>query len=515
MTKIIGWFKKHLPTKRRLIQLYAALLFNANLKGYISGDIFKGITKNACTPGLNCYSCPGAVTACPLGALQNAFAASEKRAPYYMLGIIMLYGLMIGRWICGFLCPFGLVQDLLYKFKTPKVKKSKLTKVLSYFKYVILAVFVVILPLIYAFRDFPLPAFCKYICPAGTLGGAVGLLINPGNSDMFGMLGPLFTWKFVLMISIVVGCVFLYRLFCRVLCPLGALYGIFNRFSILGIKLEKNKCVNCGKCIHVCKMDISHVGDHECINCGECISVCPTKAITWKGAKIILPDNEIEAAKTDEEKAAVTAKREKRTLVLRIVAAVTMVAVLAGAITYYNFIDKPPVVEAPPEDVPPAGDNTPVRGGDIGNLCFSYSLELVDGSGNISVNDEALRGKVVIINFWGTWCGPCKSELPYFNRIAEEYGDEVVVIAIHTDIDRESAPKYIADNYADSRMVFAYDTSLDGFSDTYYTMFDFNGSYPTTLVLDGDGVITEKVTGAVHYEWLVEAVEAAKSVPQE
>jgi polyferredoxin len=219
-----------------------------------------------------------------------------------MLGIIMLYGVIFGRWICGWLCPFGLLQDLLHKIKTPKIKKNIVTKILSAFKYVILAVFVVVIPLIYMTKDFPLPAFCKYICPAGTVGGALGSLINPGNDGMFGMLGPLFTWKFALAMSILVGTVFVYRLFCRFLCPLGAMYGLFNKFSLFGIKLEKDKCVNCGKCISVCKMDIHHVGDVECINCGECISVCPTKAISYKGAKIILPESEIEAAKTPEER---------------------------------------------------------------------------------------------------------------------------------------------------------------------------------------------------------------------
>ena len=72
---------------------------------------------------------------------------------------------------------------------------------------------------------------------------------------MFEMLGPLFTWKFALMISILVGCVFIYRLFCRFLCPLGALYGLFNKISILGIKLEKNKCIDCGLCHAKCKVD--------------------------------------------------------------------------------------------------------------------------------------------------------------------------------------------------------------------------------------------------------------------
>ena len=120
--KMKGWLSSHKPTKRRIIQLYAALLFNANLKGYITGDIFKGVSKNLCTPGLNCYSCPAAAASCPLGALQNALSASKKRTPYYVFGIILLYGIILGRTICGFLCPFGLVQDLLYKIKTPKLK---------------------------------------------------------------------------------------------------------------------------------------------------------------------------------------------------------------------------------------------------------------------------------------------------------------------------------------------------------------------------------------------------------
>ena len=122
--------RDYLPTRRRLIQLYAALLHNANLKGYISGQIFTGNTKYLCVPGLNCYSCPGAVGACPLGALQNALASSGNRAPSYVLGILLLFGLILGRTICGYLCPFGLVQELLHKIPTPKIRKNRVTHAL-------------------------------------------------------------------------------------------------------------------------------------------------------------------------------------------------------------------------------------------------------------------------------------------------------------------------------------------------------------------------------------------------
>ena len=123
-TKIKNFFVRIKPSKRKIVQLYAALLTNANIKGFFTGQIYQGPLKAVCTPGLNCYSCPGAAGACPLGALQNALASSGKRVPAYIFGIIILYGILLGRWICGFLCPFGLAQELLHKIKTPKIKKS-------------------------------------------------------------------------------------------------------------------------------------------------------------------------------------------------------------------------------------------------------------------------------------------------------------------------------------------------------------------------------------------------------
>ena len=504
-----NWFKRHLPTKRRLIQLYSALLFNCYLKGYVSGEIFKGLSKNACTPGLNCYSCPGAVTSCPMGSLQNSFSASNKTAPYYMLGIIMLYGLIFGRWICGWLCPFGLVQDLLHKINTPKIKKSRITRVLSFFKYAIVAIFVVILPLIYMLRNFPLPAFCKYICPAGTLGGAIGLLINPNNEGMLGMLGPLFTWKFVLAVSIVVGSIFIYRIFCRFLCPLGALYGLFNKFSLFGIKLEKDKCVNCGKCISVCKMDIHHVGDIECINCGECISCCPTKAISWKGAKIILPDSEIKAAKTEEEKISIEKKREDRVkLVTRITALVLSVA-LIGAIVYFNFIYDDKTDDIAPDNNSTIIDdqgNTINVGYKVGEVCPTLDLQGINTNG--IVNIENFKGKTVIINFWGTWCGPCVQELPHFDQVASDYADDdVVVIAVHTVTSRDSAPAFVNDNFKDSKIIFVYDEALTSTVDKYFRLLGGSGSYPRTLIVDENGIVSFTHDGSLSHEALVEAVE--------
>ena len=270
--------KIKIPFKRRCIQLVSALLYNANLSGFASGSIYKGPTKGVCVPGLNCYSCPGAVGSCPLGALQNALSNLPNKLPLYLLGFLLLVGLALGRVVCGFLCPFGLIQELLHKIPTPKIKKSALTRRLRWLKYVILVVFVVWLPLWYAYvKGMPVPAFCKYICPAGTLEGGWPLMAL--REEYRALAGFLFHWKTGLCIAILSLCVFCYRAFCRFLCPLGAIYGLFAKIALLAVRVDKDLCIGCDLCVKHCKMDVDHVGDRECIHCGDCQSVCPVHAI--------------------------------------------------------------------------------------------------------------------------------------------------------------------------------------------------------------------------------------------
>ena len=466
--------KRLIPTKRRIMQLYFGLLLNANLKGFVTGNIYQGKSKIICAPGINCYSCPGAAGACPLGSLQGSFSADHSTI-YYVCGILLLYSILFGRMICGWVCPFGLVQDLLYKIKTPKVKKSPVTRILSLLKYVILVFFVFIVPIMYAFRDTPLPTFCKYICPAGTLEGGIGLLSNAVNDSYFSMLGPLFTWKFLLMVSILVGTIFVYRVFCRFICPLGALYGLFNKFSFFGIKLNRDKCTDCGLCTAHCKVDIKHVGDRECISCGDCIDVCPVNAISWKGVKVQ------------------PCKDSKKRIVVRIVIGVLLAALLAGAIGYYWNQESAP-------NLPIGGD----RGNQVGDLCVDYDLEVVTGEAiTADLADPTETGKITIINFWGTWCTPCVNELPYFHQIATDYADSVAVFAIHTNMVSETAPAYIADHYPDSLITFA----RDGEAEAYYTALGGRGTYPYTVVLDRNGTIVKVFWESLHYEDLQAVVE--------
>lgn len=272
---------KKVPFRRKCIQLAAALLYNANLKGFTIPTICQGALKGTCVPGLNCYSCPGAIGACPLGALQNALSSVRYRFPLYIFGLLILFGLFLGRVICGFLCPFGLIQELLYRIPGPKIKKSRLTRLLSRLKYVVLAVLVIMIPLYLGLaKGTPLPAFCKYVCPAGTLEGGLPLVM--GDPKLGALAGELFRWKTLVLTVILLSAVLAYRSFCRFLCPLGAIYSLFSRISIPGIRVDRSRCTNCGACVRHCKLDIREPGDGECIQCGECRTVCKPGAICGK-----------------------------------------------------------------------------------------------------------------------------------------------------------------------------------------------------------------------------------------
>ena len=483
--KISAWWSAHKPTRRRLIQVYAALLYNAHVKGFIKGDIYTGPIKNVCVPGFNCYSCPGAIGACPLGALQNALASSNNRAPWYILGILMLLGVTLGRTICGWLCPLGLIQELLHKIPTPKLKKSRFTRALSWLKYVILAVFVIAIPLAYAPQSFPVPGFCKYICPAGTFEGAMGLLANPVNAPKFSMLNILFTRKFIIMVAIFTACVFVYRAFCRFICPLGAIYGLFSRLSLLGVKVEAEKCTHCGRCVAHCRMDVRHVGDHECIHCGACVGVCPTKAISMKAGRITLMANEGEK------------ENEKPKRARRAVAWTLAVALLLG-VGYYVNRDANRSAETPViENTPEPDDGTPV-GYEVGQRCPDFTVPLYNADGAQFTLGEK-RGRIAVINFWATWCTPCVAELPHFEKLHAEYPD-VEIVAIHSSLVTDDVQAFLDKKGFD--LPFALDA--DG---SVIKALGGSTQLPMTVIVDQSGKITYNKVGSVTYEQLESLVK--------
>lgn len=267
--------------KRHLIQAASSLLHNPHLPNFFTGKIYRGAAKHICVPGLNCYSCPGAAGACPIGSLQAVIGGRTKNISYYVTGTVLLFGVLFGRLVCGLLCPFGFVQDLLHKIPSPKPRlPQQPDKILRWGKYIALAAVLLLPAILTDAYGIGAPFFCKYVCPAGTLGGGIPLAI--ANEAVRGALGFLFSWKTAVLIAVLLGSVFLYRPFCKYLCPLGAIYGLLNRFSVYQMRVDETACVRCGKCEGACKMGVKvlrNINSAECIRCGLCKDICPAGAI--------------------------------------------------------------------------------------------------------------------------------------------------------------------------------------------------------------------------------------------
>ena len=268
---------------QRTVQLISAVLLNGYALGFQKGEIFTGGTKGVCVPVLNCYSCPGALGACPIGALQTALGGLKGHFPFYVLGLLTLFGVALGRVVCGLLCPFGLVQDLLHKIPLPKIKVPKrIDRPARYLKYGVLLVLVIGLPAFAVTKSgVRMPYFCKYLCPAGTLEGGIPLMIaDPALRELAGVL---FSWKVLVLAVILAASMVIHRPFCRYLCPLGAFYALFNRFSFFQMSVDRDSCVGCGICERVCPMEVEavkNINSPECIRCGKCRAECPVGAIS-------------------------------------------------------------------------------------------------------------------------------------------------------------------------------------------------------------------------------------------
>lgn len=274
--------KKKRGNIRHWFQAAWFALTNGYAAGFLKGKIYTGKSKVLCLPGLNCYSCPGALGSCPVGSLQAVLGDANFKVSCYVFGFLMLFGSLLGRFVCGWLCPFGLVQDLLHKIPIPgKRKNLPGHNFLKYMKWVVLVVFVLVLSSS-AFGTYGVgtPWFCKYICPSGTLFGGIPLLLQ--NEGLRLAAGALFNWKMFLLTMTVLLSVISYRPFCKYVCPLGAIYGLFNPVSFYRLRVDEHKCVHCGACRKTCKMDIEvwkSPNSAECIRCGECKHACPTGAI--------------------------------------------------------------------------------------------------------------------------------------------------------------------------------------------------------------------------------------------
>ncbi len=267
---------------RLIIQVAALFAYNPFLHNFLTGELYRGGSKYLCTPGLNCYSCPAAAASCPVGSLQAVLSGRNTITSTYVVGFLLLYGALFGRFICGYLCPFGLYQEALYRIPGRKLIPSRKVQMLGLLRYPIFFLLVVGAPLLVVdtFGN-GTAGFCAWICPAGTLEAGIPLMLT--QQSLRSLAGILFQWKLFVLILLSALSVVLYRPFCRFLCPLGLIYGWFNRISLHQIKIDSSRCTTCGACVSSCKLQISihtNPGSSECIRCGDCARACPHGAIS-------------------------------------------------------------------------------------------------------------------------------------------------------------------------------------------------------------------------------------------
>ncbi len=331
--------------------------------------------RKICAPGFNCHGCPWATTACPVGVF--AYSSAVQQIPLLAISTVLAIALFSGRLVCGFICPFGLLQDMLARISR---RKLKIPRFLRHGKYVLLLLLVVVLPYMLGFevsgylhipkpevnkndkggvdvtvtldniggkavsapdldfvyvskdglgrlferrvsfesvsvapgeksrlapvelpnmladadllvsspqsRPSQTPRYAAYFCshcPKGTLTASLPKIFMGGAGGGIYSSG-IFSFRYLILLIFLVTAIFVSRIFCRVACPLGAIYAIFAKVSVFGgLALDSSACVNCGKCDKVCPMGLDvrkEIGGAECISCGDCAKVCPARCIS-------------------------------------------------------------------------------------------------------------------------------------------------------------------------------------------------------------------------------------------
>jgi ferredoxin-type protein NapH len=248
--------------KRRMTQVMAFLISNLGL--------FRVLKTGGVCPFLYCNGCPFALFGCPIGVIQHFVVL--RQIPLFTLGVLGIYGVLVGRAFCGWACPFGALHDLINALRG---KKTRNPRRYGYVKYVVL---VAVLAAAWIGMD---TFFCK-ICPSGSLFAAIPFYVLNPNFQGF----SLFFYIHIVTLVATLGLAYVVSHFwCRYLCPLGAIHGAFNRLSLLRIRRDEDRCVGCQVCLQACEMGIEILEEigvsTDCTLCGRCVEACPEHALSF------------------------------------------------------------------------------------------------------------------------------------------------------------------------------------------------------------------------------------------
>jgi ferredoxin-type protein NapH len=226
-----------------------------------------------CNPVLSCHSCALSWFTCPVGVFVQF--SGLHLFPFLALGTVLLIGVLVGRLFCGWVCPFGFIQDILHKLPTRKFELPRQANVIKYF---VLVIGVFSIP--FFLGEETLYSFCR-ICPASALQVTIPNLALAG----FKTISIPNVIKLSILLIILVTVVFSSRAFCKTLCPIGAFLAPLNLFSFRTVKVPRTECSSCKKCDEVCPTNVrpSELVSAgipasralDCIVCSDCKKACP------------------------------------------------------------------------------------------------------------------------------------------------------------------------------------------------------------------------------------------------
>ena len=248
-----------------------------------------------CNPVLSCHSCALSWFACPIGVFVHY--AGYHIFPFMAVGMVVLVGALAGRLLCGWVCPFGFLQDMLYKIRSPKVTLPEWTR---YVKYGVLVVTVIAIP--FLLGESTMWSFCRG-CPAAAIQVGLPDWILGG----FGALTPAQVARFGILAAVIGLAIVSLRGFCRMLCPIGAMMAPLNYVSGWAVA-PLSPCRGCRQCDSVCPTDVRPSAminrglppsrQLDCIVCHDCQTVCPeggakTRNNTAPEASIIIAEESL------------------------------------------------------------------------------------------------------------------------------------------------------------------------------------------------------------------------------